>query len=187
MTFTHDTEMSLMGAAALVNTMPGSAPGDTDVEGLATVEDLDSFARAWQWTGRQAGSGTDLKQVHALRLRLRELWESSEEDVVQIVNSLLRECHALPQVVDHSGFGWHVHATPDDAPIAERMAVEAAMAFIDVLRAGELERLRICAAQDCDDVIVDLSRNRSRRFCERGCGNRANVAAYRARLSGGSR
>lgn len=187
MTFTHDTEMSLMGAAALVNTMPGSAPGDTDIEGLATVQDLDAFAQAWQWTGRQAGSVADLEQVHALRLRLRRVWESSEAQVVGIVNALLRECRALPQVVDHDGFGWHVHATPDDAPIAERMAVEAAMAFIDVLRAGELERLRICAAPDCDDVIVDLSRNRSRRFCERGCGNRANVAAYRARLSGGRR
>ncbi|MEO6955771.1 MAG: CGNR zinc finger domain-containing protein [Antricoccus sp.] len=28
---------------------------------------------------------------------------------------------------------------------------------------------------------MDLSRNRSKRFCEGGCGNRTNVAAYRAR------
>jgi predicted RNA-binding Zn ribbon-like protein len=61
------------------------------------------------------------------------------------------------------------------------MAVEAAMALVDVLRADELGRLRVCEAGDCQDVHVDLSRNRSRRFCESGCGNRANVAAYRAR------
>ncbi|MEO7071362.1 MAG: CGNR zinc finger domain-containing protein, partial [Nostocoides sp.] len=35
--------------------------------------------------------------------------------------------------------------------------------------------------EDCDDVFVDLSRNRSKRFCDAICGNRENVAAYRAR------
>ena len=45
----------------------------------------------------------------------------------------------------------------------------------------ELSRLRVCAADDCDDVLVDLSRNRSRRYCDGGCGNRVNVQAYRAR------
>jgi predicted RNA-binding Zn ribbon-like protein len=61
------------------------------------------------------------------------------------------------------------------------MAVEAAMALVDVVRSGELERLRVCDADDCDDVVIDLSRNRSRRYCDSGCGNRTNVAAYRAR------
>ena len=40
-------------------------------------------------------------------------------------------------------------------------------------------------ATTATDVIVDLSKNRSRRFCESGCGNRANVAAYRARVRAG--
>ena len=73
------------------------------------------------------------------------------------------------------------------ASVADRMAVEAAMAFVDVIRMGELDRLRVCAAEDCSDVVVDLSKNRSRRFCDSGCGNRANVAAYRARLATGQR
>ena len=62
-----------------------------------------------------------------------------------------------------------------------RAAVETAMAMVDVIRSGELSRLRICAADDCEDVVVDLSKNRSKRYCEGTCGNRANVAAYRAR------
>jgi predicted RNA-binding Zn ribbon-like protein len=61
------------------------------------------------------------------------------------------------------------------------MAVEAAMAFVDVVRARDLSRLRICAADDCVSVVVDLSKNRSKRFCDGGCGNRTAVAAYRAR------
>jgi predicted RNA-binding Zn ribbon-like protein len=59
--------------------------------------------------------------------------------------------------------------------------VEAAMAMVDVIRMGELGRLQTCAAADCDDVLVDLSKNRSRRFCGTSCANRTNVAAYRAR------
>jgi predicted RNA-binding Zn ribbon-like protein len=54
------------------------------------------------------------------------------------------------------------------------------LAFIVV--AGERERLRRCEAPDCVRVFVDLSRNRSRRYCDsRTCGNRLHVAAYRAR------
>jgi predicted RNA-binding Zn ribbon-like protein len=97
------------------------------------------------------------------------------------VNEILAEAAALPQLVDHDDLGWHIHAVPQDAPLATRMAVEAAMAFTDVVRAGELDRLKTCAAEDCDDVVVDLSRNRSKRFCEGGCGNRENVRAYRDR------
>ena len=59
-------------------------------------------------------------------------------------------------------------------PLLDRDAV--------VIGDGGFDRLRLCARDDCDDVFVDASRNRSRRFCDPAtCGNRAHVAAYRAR------
>ena len=46
----------------------------------------------------------------------------------------------------------------------------------------ETGRLRRCEAPGCDAVFVDLSKNRSRRYCDTGnCGNRQHVAAYRER------
>ena len=72
-----------------------------------------------------------------------------------------------------------------EAPLVDRMAVEAAMALTDVIRMKELARLEICAAEDCNDVLVDLSKNRSRRFCSTACSNRTNMAAFRARKSQG--
>ena len=39
------------------------------------------------------------------------------------------------------------------------------MAMIDVIRADEMSRLGVCADDDCGGVVLDLSRNRSRRFC----------------------
>jgi predicted RNA-binding Zn ribbon-like protein len=109
------------------------------------------------------------------------LWTTDTDGAVEVVNTLLAEAHALPQLVRHDEWSWHLHATPPEAPLATRMAVEAAMAMVDVIRADELGRLGVCAADDCDDVVVDLSKNRSKRYCDGGCGNRTNVAAYRAR------
>ena len=95
-----------------------------------------------------------------------------------------RHSNALPQLIKHGTEPYHLHATSLESPLATRMAVEAAMAFVDVVRSGELSRLRICEYPGCGDVVVDLSKNRSKRFCDGGCGNRAAVAAYRARKSG---
>ncbi|HOB06206.1 MAG TPA: CGNR zinc finger domain-containing protein [Propionibacteriaceae bacterium] len=33
-------------------------------------------------------------------------------------------------------------------------------------------------------LLVDLSKNRSRKFCDTACANRAHAAAYRARQRG---
>ena len=105
----------------------------------------------------------------------------TEDEAADLVNTLLRDAGALPQLLKHDGWDYHIHATTPDAPLADRMAVDAAMAFADVIRVGELARLLVCAADDCDDVVVDLSKNRSRRFCSLTCANRVNVAAYRSR------
>ena len=55
------------------------------------------------------------------------------------------------------------------------------MAMIDVIRADEFQRFGDCEMDDCDGVAVDLSRNRSRKYCSVTCTNRAAQAAYRAR------
>jgi predicted RNA-binding Zn ribbon-like protein len=55
---------------------------------------------------------------------------------------------------------------------------------VDLLRAGDLARLKVCRASGCDHVLVDLTRNRSRHFCGSGCADRTHAAAYRARQAG---
>lgn len=178
MPFTHDTQQALQSAAALVNTGPRT---EGEADELEAVGDLDDFVRGWRWTGRRTRDRAELEEVRLLRPRLATFWELDEEGVAALVNDLLAEGRALPRVVIHDDLGWHLHATSDEAPLATRMAVEAAMALADVLRADELQRLRVCEADDCQDVHVDLSRNRSRRFCSTTCGNRVAAAAYRER------
>lgn len=175
MLFAHDTEVALRAAAALVNTEEQA--GDR----LSSVEDLDRFVAKWGWTGSRRRDAGELEQVRALRPRLRGLWELDADGVVTEVNAILRHSHAMPQLVRHDEWDYHLHATPPEASLADRIVVEAAMAFVDVVRQGELDRLRVCDADDCDDVVVDLSKNRSRRYCSATCSSRVNVAAFRAR------
>ncbi|MCW2778166.1 MAG: hypothetical protein JWN17_1891 [Frankiales bacterium] len=175
--FAHDAEIALASAAALVNTLHG------EQDDLAAPGALDAFVATWGWTGLHRGDADELEAVRRLRPRLRALWERDEDDVVVLVNDMLREARALPQLVAHDGWGYHLHATPAQAPLAERMAVEAAMAVVDVVRQQELDRLSTCSADGCGDVLVDLTKNRSRRYCSTACANRVNVAAFRARRS----
>ncbi len=175
MLFAHDTEIALAAAAALVNTQ------QSDHDQLADLPSLDAFVQQWGWTGSRRDDAAELDAVRQLRPRLRRLWELDEDGVVDLVNQMLREAHALPQLLAHGDWGYHLHATPSQAPLADRMAVEAAMAIVDVVRQQELDRLSTCGASDCDDVLVDLTKNRSRRYCSTSCANRVNVAAFRAR------
>ena len=170
--------MALAALAALVNT--GRArDGDT----LGDLAALDVLLETWRFTGSRTRDAAELAAVRALRARLEQLWSLDEDGAVVLVNTLLHEANALPQLVRHDGWDYHLHATSPQAPLADRIAVEAAMAMVDVIRSKELDRLRVCAADDCADVMVDLSKNRSRRFCDTTCANRTNVAAFRARRS----
>ena len=183
MFFAHDTEVSLATTAALVNTLPGASHSGEDE--LSTTAQLTEFLDRFEFTGSRTGDPNELDEMRALRGRLRGLWTRDEDGVVELVNELLREAHALPQLVKHDTWDWHMHATQPSASVARRAQVEAAMAMVDVVRVKELERLHECAADDCTAVVVDLSRNRSKRYCDVGnCGNRMHVAAYRARQRG---
>ena len=168
--FTHDAEEALLWGAELVNTMPGSIPGDSSPDSLTTLEDLDAFFAGQPWTGRFDRDPAELEAVRDLRPRLRRFWEADETDVVTMVNDMLGEAGAVPQLVDHDGASAGTSTRRRwRAPLAERMAAEFAFGMVDVVRAGGLDRLRVCEGDDCDDVIVDLSKNRSRRYCDGGC------------------
>ncbi|WP_115788300.1 CGNR zinc finger domain-containing protein [Arthrobacter silvisoli] len=176
MLFAPDTEVALRTVVNLINTAANGG------EELATPEDLDAFLDAEEFTGIRAGTERELESVKRLRKELAALWTADEDTAVQAINQLLMKAKALPQLVKHDHWDWHLHATTPDAPLADRMGTEAAMALVDVIRGKERERMRVCAAEDCDAVVLDLSRNRSKLYCDTGnCANRAHVAAYRAR------
>ena len=55
-------------------------------------------------------------------------------------------------------------------------------AVADILRDGTWKRMRVCANDGCRAVFYDATRSRTQRWHSYElCGNRANVAAFRAR------
>ena len=180
MAFIHDTELSLRAATALVNTLPETDSAGQDT--LVTNADLEAYLAEHPYTGVVLGDETELRGVRAIRSRLRALWDVDRDGAVALVNAMLRDGHALPQLAIHDGFDWHIHATDESASLGTRIMVEAAMAFVDVIRSDDYDRVRICDAEDCASVYIDFSKNGSKRYCDSGnCGNRMNVIAYRRR------
>jgi predicted RNA-binding Zn ribbon-like protein len=116
---------------------------------------------------------------------LRDLLTADRDRAAGLVNAMLAEARALPQLVRHGDVDWHLHVVAPDEPLVRRVLVETALAMSDVVRGDEMSRLSVCADDTCDGLVLDLTRNRSRRFCSTACANRSAVAAYRARARRG--
>ncbi len=174
MIFTDDTIEALRAAVHLVNS---AEEPDT----LASPLDFEHFLGAFPYTGRIDRDAGELEALRAQRPRLRSMLLAPRDDMVDSINKALRDVTFDAHVVRHDEADWHLHAVSDDRPLAERVLAETAMALLDVVRANEGSRLAVCADEACQGVVLDLSRNRSRRYCSTTCTNRNAVAAYRAR------
>jgi predicted RNA-binding Zn ribbon-like protein len=177
--FAPDTEDSLGFTVALLNTVPGANSTGADL--LSTLTQLPPLLEEWRYSGRRDGDLAELESVRAIRDRFRRIWSLGRDEIVEEINAILRDSSAEPQLMRHDGLDWHLHAVPMDAPLADRMMVESAMALLDVARSNETSRMRECEAFDCDGLLLDLSKNGSKRFCSVRCGNRMNMVAWRAR------
>lgn len=71
---------------------------------------------------------------------------------------------------------WEWAAGPE---ALDAMLGPIARSALDLLRSGERERVRMCAADECVWLFLDTSKNRSRRWCDmRQCGNRNKVRRF---------
>ncbi|MFD4635129.1 CGNR zinc finger domain-containing protein [Streptomyces sp. NPDC058284] len=179
MLITHDTRCSLDSAVDLVNT----APETNGTDGLANVAALGEFVRNHDVSDVGTLTDEDLADVHRIRGRFGEVFAHPEPRTASaILNELIASAGTTPRLTDHDGYDWHIHYFAPGASVADHLAADCGMALAFFVVAGEQERLRRCEAPDCRHAFVDLSRNRSRRYCDsRTCGNRLHVAAYRAR------
>jgi predicted RNA-binding Zn ribbon-like protein len=177
--FAPDTEDTLEFMVALVNT--GADASRSGSEGLASVHELMTLLDTYQYSGRRDRTLLEVEDVRDTRTRIRAIWDLDRDEAVEEVNRMLTEASALPYLVRHDDYDWHLHATDPGAPLSERIRVEVALALVDVIRSNEWQRMRVCAADDCEGVLVDLSRNGSKRFCSIRCGNRMNQIAHRER------
>jgi predicted RNA-binding Zn ribbon-like protein len=151
------------------------------------LPDAAAFRRFLYRHGLEEAAGTvtedDADSARELRDRLRGAFEAPDEaTATQILNALLIEGRAVPELARHDGLPWHFHYGPVDEETVENLPAVTAVALLDVIRTLGWQRLGRCAAAPCASVFVDRSRNRSRRYCSQLCADRMTQAAHRSRL-----
>jgi predicted RNA-binding Zn ribbon-like protein len=175
----HDTSCALDSVVDLINT----ARETRGHEALPDVATLRSFVHEHNVSGVGELDEDDVRAVRAVRERFARVFAAATSaEAAALLNAMVAAAGTTPRLTDHDGHAWHLHYFAPGASVADHLAADGGMALAFLLVAGERERLRRCEAPDCRRAFVDLSRNRSRRYCDsRTCGNRLHVAAYRAR------
>lgn len=177
MDYTHYTDMCVQAAADLVNTK-GHPSGN---EYMGTRDLVNEFMKQHGFGPPYDATAADLKELQDVRDRLdRVFYAPDATEAARLVNELLADYDVKPYLTDHDG-KWHFHYAPEGASAARRVASTTVMGLATVISDYGFHRLGTCKADDCGDVFVDMSRNRSRRYCNDLCSTRTNVAAYRAR------
>ncbi|WP_285658584.1 CGNR zinc finger domain-containing protein [Actinomycetospora sp. NBRC 106375] len=170
-------------ATELVNTGPGVWHGDDQLPDVAALRAfLDEHGVA------AAPTTGDLTAVRDLRSRLRAVLDlrdaaSLADGAADLVAPGLGTVGLVPD--ERGRPQWSARPRPD-AGLADRLALLAGVGVLGALRTLGPERFRDCASDTCSGVFIDTSRPGRRRYCMPDlCGNRANVAAYRARQKAG--
>ncbi len=179
MNFAHYHEIGATLGADLVNTY-GWVSGTEFLTDDTVVRDL---AETYDIAPGTGATGSDLARLRAVRDVLREAFTSEDEEaVVATLNGLLAETRPVPRLTRHGDAGWEMQYPVPDGTFADCLIAGAAIGLLIEIAGHGLQRLSVCAADDCLDAMVDTSRNHSKRYCTSDvCGNRATTRAYRAR------
>lgn len=78
---------------------------------------------------------------------------------------------------DGDGFGWKWSIGDESL---DYMLWRVAQSAAELLTSGDLTRVRQCGGENCGWMFLDMSRNRSRQWCDmKDCGNLAKVRRFR--------
>jgi predicted RNA-binding Zn ribbon-like protein len=120
--------------------------------------------------------------LRAWARRLRTVFDAPDLDsAAMAVNALLADVRVEPHLSVHDGQGWHLHYSPPQADVVDRVRSTTAFALAMPVSEYGVDRHGRCAADGCARVFADTSRNAARRYCSPSCANRSAVAAHRAR------
>ncbi len=156
---------------------------------LESYDDLLGFLANRQWLLDRVEE-RDVAAIKRLRRELRPIFETSdvgdEPGVVALVNALLTKHPVTPHIAGHDNESWHLHVAERGSSVSALISAECVMGLATLVVDFGPSRLGVCSADRCEQVYVDTSPNRSRRYCSDRCSSRANVAAYRARRKSGA-
>jgi predicted RNA-binding Zn ribbon-like protein len=174
-------------ATDLVNTAPEVMVSTG--EGLPDPDALARFLNAHRLHHNALADGqkpdtADLTAIHRLRAAIRAVIDEPDPAArLTEVEALTQGAGAGPGLHhdDTGPWRWRIRTRPG-AALADELALVVGTGLLGVIHTLGPDRFRQCEAPTCTGAFVDSSRAGRRRYCEpKVCGNRVNIARYRAR------
>jgi predicted RNA-binding Zn ribbon-like protein len=130
-----------------------------------------------------ADAKTVVEQAIILREALYRIFSAianhhlpSPSDITTLNTELSKAMAQLRLVPMADSYSW-IYAFKDNA--LDRMLWSIVRSAADLLTSNKLNRISQCSAEDCGWLFLDISRNRSRRWCDmKDCGNRAKARRH---------
>ncbi len=164
---------------ALVREFVNTTDLETASDDLTTTAELtDYLHRAGLLARRTRSSPDDLTLARELRAGLRRALELNHDGGSRTISGLDDTLARLPLALRWDGEGPRL--VPTSGGVTGALA-EIALAMHRAAAQGIWWRLKICSSDECEWAYYDASKNRSRNWCEYGCGNRVKVRNYRMR------
>ena len=177
-----ELRVTLETLVGLVNTIDHDTNAD-DAEPPRQILANNGFSRAKE--ASEASVQRLGRRIEELAPFVRAMAECSVEEAAARVSEELTEIPITPSIVDHGGIGPHIHWTPTTARFDDQVMADLLMALAQELCDNGTIRFGRCAADSCDRMYYDATRNRSKRFCsDPRCASRTHTADHRARQRG---
>ncbi len=164
---------------AIVRDFVNTTDYETGSDDLTTLADLSAYLLREGLLDRPTrATRADLDLALRLRRGLRaalELNHDGTEATLEVLDRALRE---LPVRLEWAGDT--ARLVPGAGGVRGALG-QIGLSAHDAAMQGIWWRLKICASDECEWAYYDHSKNRSRSWCEYGCGNKIKTRAYRAR------
>lgn len=127
-------------------------------------------------------TNADLEQVRALRAQVRALFAARTQlEAAEVLNGLLAGTRVRMGVVRERPLPRIEWAMDTSVELVDALRSAVAVSAAHLVEDFGFDRLRVCGADPCADVFLDVSKRGEQRFCGPRCATRVRVAAHRAK------
>jgi predicted RNA-binding Zn ribbon-like protein len=170
--------VAVPGHVDLLLAFTNSVDHELGTDDLTTRAELSSWlAKHGLLTRRTASTDDDLALARSLRDGLHEALVANHDGVGD-ARPLAAAAADLPLRLTATGARPGLQPVQDGVPGA---LAKVLVAVNEAVADDTWPRVKICSADDCRWAYFDTTKNRSRTWCEWGCGNKAKTRSYRAR------